>query len=69
MVVLCDDCSAAIADFARRHRVRVIGQPALKPAPAPADSSTLGVQTVTKPLSPYSKRFASPTGFEPVLPT
>ena len=52
MLVLCHDCPAAVADFARRHRVRLIAQPAPKPAPAPGEGYTSGAPTVMKPLSP-----------------
>jgi hypothetical protein len=52
MVMLCDDCPPAVADFARRYHVRVIGQPVPKPAPAPADGYRRASLNVTKPLSP-----------------
>jgi hypothetical protein len=47
MLMLCDDCPPAVADFARRYHVRIIGQPAPKPAPTPADGNTRGALTVT----------------------
>ena len=59
MLVLCDDCPAAVADFARRHRVRVVslsaGLAAKVPPKVPlADpaASAAGCPEVTKPLSP-----------------
>jgi hypothetical protein len=52
MLVLCDDCPPAIADFARRHPVRVLAQPGPQPGPGDLNGRHGEPLNVTKPLSP-----------------
>jgi hypothetical protein len=56
LVMLCDYCPPAVADFARRHRVRVLAQPGPQPGPGDVNGFHGEALNVTKPLSPYDKR-------------
>jgi hypothetical protein len=53
MLVLCDDCPPAVADFARRYRVRVIAQPGPEPGPGDINGCAREPLNSTRSFSPW----------------